>query len=82
MSRLWRRRWRELLVTEVPVIERLKDESRPGTPATFTMEQITQLSAIACAPPAQYDRPISHWSARELGLELVKQGILTSCTNA
>jgi putative transposase len=78
MSRRWRRRWRELSVTEVPVIERLKDESRPGSPATFTMEQITQLSAIACSPPAQYDRPISHWSARELALELVKQRIVAS----
>jgi putative transposase len=78
MSRLWRRRWQELSVTEVPVGERLKDEARPGTPATFTMEQITQLYAIACSPPEQYDRPISHWSARELALELIKQGIVES----
>lgn len=78
MSRLWRLRWRKLSVTEVPVVERLKDEARPGTPATFTMEQITQLYAIACSPPAQYDRPISHWSARELALELIKQGIVES----
>ncbi len=61
MSRLWRRRWRELSLTEVPVRERLKDEVRPGTPATFTMEQITQLYAMACSPPAKFDRPISHW---------------------
>jgi putative transposase len=78
MSRLWRLRWRKLSVTEVPVVERLKDEARLGTPATFTMEQITQLYAIACSPPAQYDRPISHWSARELALELIKQGIVES----
>lgn len=78
MSRLWRRRWRELSFKEVPVVERLRDESRPGTPATFTMEQITQLYAIACAPPEQYDRPISHWSARELALELIKQEIVES----
>ena len=78
MSRLWRRRWKELAAIEVPVTERLKDESRPGSPATFTMEQITQLYALACAPPAQYDRPISHWSARELALELIQQGIVES----
>ena len=42
------------------------------------MEQITRLYAIACAPPEQYDRPISHWSARELALELVTQGIVES----
>jgi putative transposase len=78
MSRRWRQRWRELAVTEVPVLERLKDESRPGSPSHFTMEQITQLYAIACSPPEQYDRPISHWTARELALELVNQGIVTS----
>ena len=78
MSRLWRRRWRELSLTKVLAVERLKDKVRPGTPATFTMEQITQLYAMACSPPEQYDRPISHWTARELALELIKQGIVES----
>jgi putative transposase len=78
MSRRWRQRWRELSDREVPVIERLKDEARPGHPATFTMEQITQLYAIACSPPEQYDRPLSHWSARELALVMVEQCIVES----
>ena len=78
MSRLWRRRWRELSAREVGVGERLKDAPRPGSPGTFTMEQITQLYAIACSPPAQYDRPLSHWTARELASELVEQSIVES----
>lgn len=78
MSRLWRRRWRELSVREIAVRERLKDASRSGNPGTFTMEQITQLYAIACSPPKQYDRPISHWSARELALVMVEQCIVES----
>jgi putative transposase len=78
MSRLWRRRWRELSVREVAVGERLKDAPRPGSPGTFTMEQITQLYAIACSPPEQYGRPLSHWSARELALELVEQSVVES----
>lgn len=78
MSRRWRQRWGEGTATETPVLERLKDEYRPGSPSHFTMEQMTQLYAIACSPPQQYDRPISHWSARELALELVKQGIVAS----
>jgi putative transposase len=40
--------------------------------------QVTQLYAIACSPPEQYDRPIIHWSARELALEQIKQGIVES----
>ena len=56
--------------------ERLADAPRPGAPATFTLEQITQLYALACAPPEQYGRPISHWTPRELADELVNQGIV------
>ena len=76
MSRLWRGRWRELSQQEVPVLARLQDAPRPGTPPTFTLEQITQLYALACAPPEQYGRPISHWSARELADELSQQKIV------
>ena len=40
------------------------------------MEQITQLYALACEPPEKYNRPLSHWSARELALEMIQQGIV------
>ncbi|WP_421659268.1 helix-turn-helix domain-containing protein [Leptothermofonsia sp. ETS-13] len=53
--------------------ERLADAPRPGAPATFTLEQITQLYALACAPPEHSGRPISHWTPPELADELVKQ---------
>lgn len=76
MSRLWRRRWLEVSDRGIPVVERLRDAPRPGAPATFSLEQITQLYALACAPPEQYGRPISHWSPRELADEMVKQGIV------
>lgn len=76
MSRLWRKRWLEVSVRGIPVMERLRDAPRPGTPATFSLEQITQLYALACAPPAQFGRPISHWSPRELADEMVKQGLV------
>jgi putative transposase len=78
MSRLWRGRWMELSAREVAVDSRLKDAPRPGSPGRFSMEQITQLYAIACCPPEQYDRPLSHWTARELALELVEQSIVES----
>ena len=76
MSRCWRRRWQGLQASELPVAERLADAPRRGAPATFTLEQITQLYALACAPPEQYGRPLSHWTPRELADELVKQGIV------
>jgi hypothetical protein len=58
--------------------QRLYDAPRPGAPNTFNLEQITQLYAIACNPPEQYARPISHWSSRELADELIKQAIVES----
>lgn len=62
----------------IAVMERLVDAPRPGGPTTFSLEQILQLYAIACHKPEDYERPISHWTARELASEVVKQGIVTS----
>jgi len=76
MIRLWRRRWLEVSPKGIAVEERLRDAPRPGKPATFSLEQITQLYAIACEPPERYGRPISHWTSRELAEEIVKQGIV------
>jgi transposase len=76
MSRRWRGRWLEWSQRPGAVEDRLQDAPRPGAPATFTLEQITQLYALACAPPEQYGRPISHWTPQELADELVKQGIV------
>ncbi len=78
MARLWRNRWLELSVKHMPVVERLADAPRPGSPMTFSLEQILQLFALACEKPEVYGRAISHWTARELALEVVKQGIVTS----
>lgn len=77
-SRLWRNRWIELSEGELSVEERLEDAARSGTPATFTLEQLTQLYALACDPPEKYGRPISHWTPRELADELIKQKIVLS----
>jgi putative transposase len=76
MARLWRNRWLELALKEIPTTERLRDAERPGGPMTFSLEQILQLFAIACEKPEDYGRAISHWTARELASEVVKQGIV------
>jgi putative transposase len=77
-SRLWRNRWLSLVEVEMPVEQKLSDEARSGKPATFTIEQLTQLYALACEPPEKYGRPISHWSPRELADEMIAQQIVES----
>jgi len=77
-SRLWRNRWLKLEDYGMSVEERLGDAARSGTPATFTLEQLTQLYALACEPPEKYGRPISHGTARELADELSQQKIVES----
>jgi len=78
MARLWRNRWLALSAKELSVMQRLQDAERSGTPATFSLEQVVQLFALACEKPAVYQRPISQWTSRELADELVQQGIVTS----
>jgi hypothetical protein len=60
---------------------RLADEPRPGTPATFTPEQICAIMALACEPPEQSDLPLSHWSQSELAREAVRRGIVDSISH-
>jgi putative transposase len=54
----------------------LDDAPRPGKPATFSPEQIVQIVALACEPPEKSDRPIDHWTSRELADEVKKRGIV------
>jgi putative transposase len=89
--RLWRERWLQSLPTfphaepegaataahQLAWLEAcLDDAPRPGAPATFTPEQIVQIVALACEPPEQSGRPISHWTARELADEAQKRQIV------
>ena len=77
--RLWRARWvlgQAVPLEELSLAERLADLSRPGAPARITAEQVCQLVALACEPPAASDRPISQWTARELADEALKRGMV------
>jgi len=87
----WRDRWQDASeslslaeseqMSEAHVRERiesiLSDKIRPGTKAAFSVEQIVQIVAIACEQPASSNRPVSHWSPRELAHEAIKRGIVT-----
>ncbi len=72
--RRWRRYW--LVRHACSVAERLQDAPRPGAPAIFDVEQWCQIMALACEPPEDSERPISHWTPRELAAEAIKRGIV------
>jgi transposase len=90
--RVWRRRWGQaaeaLLAAEaeggatddraleVVVAGVLADDPRSGTPPTFSPEQVCQIVALACEPPAVSGRPIERWTPRELADEAVQRGIV------
>jgi transposase len=85
---IWRQRWRDtwdaLCVWECAEPHRLRealldvlaDAPRPGTPATFSAEQVSQIVALACEPPKLSGRPIDHWTHRELRDEAIKRKIV------
>ena len=87
---LWRRRWTDawpaLTVLECSeplrlrqaIRECLTDAPRAGRRGKISSVQITQILATACEKPELSQRPISHWTARELGDEVIKRGIVTS----
>ncbi len=56
----------------------LMDAFRSGAPATFSEEQILQIIALACTPPAEEQLPVSHWSCRLLAEYAKKKGIVDS----
>jgi hypothetical protein len=60
------------------VVERLVDAPRSGAPATFTPEQICALVAMTCEKPEASQRPISHWSQREIAEEAMRRHLIPS----
>lgn len=75
----WRRRWLEN--SGASVAERLSDAPRPGTPPTFTPEQVCGIIALACEPPQDSGRPITHWTQREIADEAIKRGIVAGISS-
>jgi transposase len=92
---MWRRRWVkawpkliQIECTETQAAFRraiedvLSDVPRSGNPGKFTPEQITRILALACEPPEQSGRPITHWTYKELADEAKKRGIVASISEA
>lgn len=89
--RMWRGRWlgasEGLAAAEADEEEQalsryiqhlLSDRPRPGGPATFSPEQLCGILALACEKPDESERPVSHWTPRELADEAVRRQIVTS----
>jgi transposase len=91
----WRRRWvkawPKLIQIECTqthaafrraIEDVLGDAPRRGNPGKFTPEQVTQILALACTPPEQSGRPMTHWTYKELADEAKKRGIVVSISAA
>jgi putative transposase len=77
--RLWRQRWldlRPISLEDLSVEERLQDLPRPGAPARIQPDQVAQIMALACEAPEDSQRPITHWTAREIADEVMRRGIV------
>lgn len=86
----WRGRWLEVVpeltaaelsgVSDQELLslieEVLMDEPRAKAPVKFTALQVTQMIVIACSDPQASERPISHWSGREIREEAIQRGII------
>jgi putative transposase len=79
MVRRWRERWlvcQAASLEDLPVVDRLIDAPRPGTPGRITAEQVAKIVALACEPPADAQRPISQWTGRDIAEEIKQRGIV------
>lgn len=83
---IWRKRWQATAPRRaeataddrVEILDAiLADAPRSGAPGTFTPEQIAQIIAVACEDPAaDSQRPVSHWTPRELTDEVLKRRLV------
>jgi len=88
---IWRRRWADAFdhlvgieclegvsALEAAVEDVLSDNPRSGCPGTFAPDQIARIIAVACEPPADSGRPVTHWTPTELAEEVVARKIVPS----
>lgn len=92
LARRWRRRWfdaqERFAAAEDKgasdkdlgnlLVEVLSDRPRAGVTPTFSAEHLTKIIAIACEPPEESGRPVTHWTPREVADEAMKRGIVDS----
>jgi putative transposase len=88
---IWRRRWADAFDTlvriecleglsalETAIEDVLSDLPRSGCPGAFAPDRIARIIAVACEPPQDSGRPVTHWTPTELAEEVVARGIVPS----
>lgn len=70
LVRKWRKRWCQT--------RSLKEAPRSGRPCTFLPIVRTQVTAIACSKPEDFDVPLARWSCSDIAAQLVALGIVVS----
>jgi putative transposase len=71
--RLWRNRWvklQDISLEDLSLEDCLADVPRPGAPGRIMADQRCRIEALACEKPEASDRPITHWTAREIADEV------------
>jgi putative transposase len=66
--------WQAGPLSELPLSQRLADVPRPGRPSQITAEPTCQMVALACQQAKE--RPISHWTGREMADEVMRGGLV------
>jgi putative transposase len=77
--RLWRTRWLACAAAsldDLPLLDRLSDAPRSGNPGRISDEAVCRILELACEAPERSQRPISHWSEREIADEVKARGIV------
>jgi transposase len=79
-ARKWRQRYsgRRQEKPDNPVKKWLADASRPGRPDRFDELFWVDVLEIATSEPEKYNRPITHWTARELAEVIVEKDLTES----
>ena len=66
LVRKWRKRW--------CASRSLKEAPRSGRPRTFLPIARTQVTAIACSKPTDFDAPLARWSCSDIAASVSNSG--------
>jgi len=86
-ARRWRKRWTlgqdklnqsQTKDLKTLMMGLLSDQKRSGRKAKFSSQQLASILTVACELPEESNRPVTHWTPRELVDECVKRKIVDS----